>query len=163
MAVAGLDRAVGLPLPAVITAASLKNPPWSLWWGPATTGVALCAKLPGHSTEGTQKGCLNIFQALHRNGSGTLDYSTTEGHYSATEYILQHAGAASIIFSQGGWLSSPSSCHCCLPQEPSLVPLWHWGRAKHDAVRPLVHGVGTAPNGRGSVFWNRNRGGAAVR
>ena len=60
MVVVGLDRAVGFPLPAVITAASLKNRPWSLWWGPATTGVCHGATHREYSTEGTQKGGLNL-------------------------------------------------------------------------------------------------------
>ena len=33
MVVVGLDRAVGFPLPAVITAASIKDLPFALWWG----------------------------------------------------------------------------------------------------------------------------------
>jgi hypothetical protein len=60
MVVVGLDRAVGFPLPAVITAASLKDPPWSLWWGPATTGVCHGATHREYSAEGTQKGGLSV-------------------------------------------------------------------------------------------------------
>jgi hypothetical protein len=66
------------------------------------------------STEGTQKGGLNILPGTspqrgwyaglqyNRGDYSTAEghYSTAEGYYSATEYILQYAGAASIIFSQ---------------------------------------------------------------
>ena len=58
-----------------------------------------------------------------------------------------------------------------LPSSLSLLPLSRTlsglsgvggVRAKHGAVLLLVYGVGIAPNGRGSVLWNRNRGGTTA-
>jgi hypothetical protein len=77
--VVSLDRAVGFPLPAVITAASLKKPPWSLWWCPHTTGVCYGATDREYSAEGTQKGGLNILPGTSPQRECTLNYGDTGG------------------------------------------------------------------------------------
>ena len=79
MVVVSLDRAVGFPLPAVITAASLKNPPWSLWWCPDTTRVRYGATDREYSTEGTQKGGLNVLPGASPQRECTLNYGDTGG------------------------------------------------------------------------------------
>ena len=68
-----------------------------------------------------------------------------------------HSRCERLVFSSQAVLS-------LLPLSRTLSGLSGVGgvRVKHGAVLLLVYGVGIAPNGRGSVFWNRNRGGTTV-